>query len=159
MSRVTKAISDAMVEACKAELKEQGIRGENGRRLQAIISAKEHGISEVAKIYNISRETLMRWISKFKQGGSKFFAVAAGRGRRYKLSSERKQEIKDYIEKEGASLTSKQLQFKIKEDFDVDISKATAHRILKELGFSYITARPSHYKKDPILQEEFKKKS
>lgn len=159
MSRVTKAISDAMVEACKAELKEQGIRGENGRRLQAIISAKEHGILEVAKIYNISRETLMRWISKFKQGGSKFFAVAAGRGRRYKLSSEYKLKIKGYIEKEGATLTSKQLQAKIKEDFDVDVSKATAYRVLKELGFSYITARPSHHKQNQALQEEFKKKS
>jgi hypothetical protein len=43
MSRVTKAIDEELVASCKAELKRQGIRGENGRRLQAIISAKEHG--------------------------------------------------------------------------------------------------------------------
>jgi transposase len=84
MSRTTKAISDELLNLCKAELKKKGVRGENGRRLQAIISAKTHGISAVAKIYNISRETLMRWISKVKTGGVKNFAVSAGRGRRSK---------------------------------------------------------------------------
>lgn len=75
MSRVTKAISDEVLKVCQLELKKQGIKGENGRRLQAIISARTHGISQVAKIYNISRETLMRWISKVKHGGAKNFAV------------------------------------------------------------------------------------
>ena len=142
MSRVTKAISDEMVKACKAELRKQGVRGENGRRLQAIISAKQHGISKVAEIYNISRETLMRWIRKFKEGGSKCFAVKAGRGRNPKLTHKHKDEIKKYIEANGATLTSKQLQLKIKEEFGIRVSNVTAYRLLKEMGFSYVTPRP-----------------
>jgi transposase len=159
MGRVSKAISASMLEACKAELKKQGVRGENGRRLQAIISAKEHGISEVAKIYNISRETLMRWIRKFNQGGVDLFAVQSGRGRRYKLSDEQKLMLKEHIELSGSTLTCEQLQHKVREEFDVEISNSTAYRLLKELGFSYMTARPIHHKKEQQSQVEFKKKS
>ena len=159
MTRKTKAIDDKLLSLCQAELKKQGIRGENGRRLQAIISAREHGIKAVAEIYNISRETLMRWIRKFKDGGSPSFAVAKGRGRSSKLSEVQKLEIKDYIEKTGAELSSKKLQSYIEEKFSISISKSTSHRLLQSSGFSYITPRPSHYKKDPQKQEEFKKKS
>ena len=47
--RKTKAVDDQLVELCRHELERQGIRGENGRRLQAIISAKEHGIKQVSR--------------------------------------------------------------------------------------------------------------
>ncbi len=159
MTRKTKAIDDKLLSLCQEELKKQGIRGESGRRIQAIISAREYGIKAVAEIYNISRETLMRWIRKFKDGGSSSFSVAKGRGRSSKLSEMQKLEIKDYIEKTGAELSSKKLQSYIEEKFSISISKSTSHRLLRSLGFSYITPRPSHYKKDPQKQEEFKKKS
>lgn len=159
MTRKTKAIDDELLSLCQAELKKQGVRGENGRRLQAIISAREHGIKAVAEIYNISRETLMRWIRKFKDGGSSLFSVAKGRGRSSKLSEAQKLEIRGYIEKAGAQLSSRKLQIYIEEKFAIYISKSTSHRLLQSLGFSYITSRPIHYKKDPQKQEEFKKKS
>lgn len=158
MSRVTKAISDELLKQCHAELKKQGVRGENGRRLQAIISAKEHGILRVAEIYSISRETLMRWISKFSQGGSESFAVGPGRGRKRKLTDAQQLELRDYVLKKGATLTSKGLGLEVKKRFGVELSIATAHRLLKKFGFSYITPRPSHHKKTPEAQEEFKKK-
>jgi transposase len=159
VSRTTKAINEELVAACKKELSKQGIRGENGRRLQAIISAKEHGIQQVAKVYNISRETLMRWISRFKEEGVKGFAIKAGRGKPSKLNDAQQVEMQGYIELEGRKLTAKKLKHVIKERFAVEISKATAHRLLKKLGFSYITPRPVHYKKDITKQEDFKKKS
>ncbi len=159
MKRRTKAIDDNLVNLCKEELKKEGIRGENGRRLQAIISAKEHGIKAVAEIYNISRETLMRWIRKFKEGGSSSFSVAKGRGRPSKLSEAQQLEIKNYIEKNGAELSSKKVQRYVEEKFGISISETTGYRFLRSSGFSYITPRPSHYKKDPQKQEEFKKKS
>lgn len=157
--RRTKAIDEELVKLCKMELKKQGIRGENGRRLQAIISAKEHGIKRVAEIYNISRETLMRWINKFKNGGSGSFVVAKGRGRPSKLSTEQQNKVKDYIATEGANLSSKKVQNFINQHFKIQLSNATAHRLFKRLGFSYITARPTHYKADELKKERFKKKS
>ncbi len=158
MSRKTQAISDELLKACQLELKKQGRRGENGRRLQAIISAKEHGIQQVARMYNISRETLMRWIRNFKQGGCKAFDVKPGRGRRPKLTDVQKLEVQEYGSQVGATLTSKALQLWIEERFGVELSIPTAHRLLQKLGFSYITPRPSHPKKDPAAQEAFKKK-
>lgn len=159
MARVTKIIDDELVALCEEELKKQGIRGETGRRLQAIISAKKHGIKMVSKIYNISRETMMRWIRKFKEGGSAAFAVEAGRGRKYKLNPDQMEEIRQYVEIEGAQLSSKHLRLFIEERFKITISNATAHRILRGSGFSYITPRPSHHKKELEKQEYFKKKS
>ncbi|WMT84051.1 helix-turn-helix domain-containing protein [Wolbachia endosymbiont of Listronotus oregonensis] len=145
MSRTTKAITEEMVAACKAELKKYGIRGEIGRRLQAIISGKKYGISQVSKIYNISRETLMRWIRKFKHGGSKAFAVQAGRGVKPKLNCEQQEQIRNLIVKEGANLTAKKLQARIKKMFAIKVSESTARRLMKKLGFAYITPRPVPY--------------
>ena len=152
MTRKTKAIDDELFSICQSELKKLGVRGENGRRLQAIISAREHGIKAVSEIYNISRETLMRWIRKFKDGGISSFSVAKGRGRPSKLSKVQKLEIRGYIERAGAQLSSKKLQSYIKEKFSISLSKSTSHRLLQSSGFSYITPRPSHYKKDPQKQ-------
>lgn len=78
----------------------------------------------------------MRWIRKFKDGGSSSFFVAKGRERSSKLSEMQKLEIKDYIEKTGAELSSKKLQSYIKEKFLISISKSTSHRLLQSLGFS-----------------------
>lgn len=157
MSRVTKAISDDMVAACKDELEKHGIGGEIRRKLQAIVSAKKYGILQVSKIYNISRDTLMRWISKFKQGGSKAFAVQAGRGVKPKLNCEQQEQIQNVITEEGANLTAKKLKVIIEEMFSIGVSKSTANRLMHKLSFSYITPRPVHYKQDKEKQEEFKK--
>jgi transposase len=159
MTRKTKAISEELVEACKAELKRLGPSADEGRKLQAIISAQKYGISAVAQIYDISRETMMRWIGKFKKGGSKAFAVEAGRGRPSKLTAEQKQEVEKYIAKEGATLSSNKLQLVIEERYSVKVSSITAYRLLKSSGYSYITPRPSHHKKQQSSQDEFKKKS
>lgn len=160
MTRQTKAISEELLEKCKLELKKSGVKGEAGRRLQAIISAKTHGILKVAEIYNISRTTLMRWIERIEEKEGKTFAlVQPGRGRKSLLNDSQKNQLKKYIEKEGATLSAKKLQHHIDRTFGVKTSHVTAYRLLKELGFSYITPRPKHHKQDKSTQEEFKKKS
>lgn len=159
MSRITKAISEEMVEKCKVELRKYGVRGEIGRRLQAIMSAKKYGVLQVSKIYNVSRETLMRWIRKFKQGGSESFKVQPGRGVKPKLNKKQQEKIGEVIAEEGANLTAKKLQAKIEKTFSIKVSESTARRIMKRLGFAYITPRPVHHKQDKEKQEEFKKKS
>jgi transposase len=157
--RTTKAISDELLEKCKVELKKQGIRGENGRRLQAIISAKEHGITAVAKIYNTTRKTIARWITKFENNGCDAFKVAPGRGGKTKLDHTQKQELMLYIKENGSTLTASKIQIVIAEKFNKNISKTTVYRLLKEFKFSYITPRPIHHKKNTSDQTEAIKKS
>ena len=159
MARTTKAISDELLAQCRQELKALGPSGETGRRLQAIISAKKYGISIVSKIYGISRETFMRWLSKFKEGGTQKFKVAKGRGRRSKLSDTQKVELTELIEQDGFKLTAKKLRLIIEEKYTVTVSNVTAYRMLVNSGFANITPRPKHYKKNEALTEEFKKKS
>jgi transposase len=159
MAGVSKAIDDELVARCKKELKAQGIRGENGKRLQAIISAKEYGITLIAKTTGVARFTLTRWINDFKARGCAAFSIADGRGRPPKLSQQQMQELQKYIQENGATLSSPKLVMIIKDKFDVDVNKSTAYRILKRLDFSYITPRPIHDKKDAALEPAAIKKS
>lgn len=160
MAGRSKAISDELLAECKEKLKEVGIRGEIGRRLQAIISAKTHGISKVAEIYNITRQCLMDWISAFKEEKEKGFKVKAGRGRKRKINTSQREELKKFVEDSGSTLSAKKLKLEIEERYGIVIGVSSAHRLLNELGFVHITGRPKHHKQDkgPKVHEEFKKK-
>lgn len=148
MAGKSKAIGEELYNECKLELKKHGIRGEIGRRLQAIISAKEYGITKVAQIYRITRTTLMKWIERFKEGGVSAFSVRKGRGSKTKLNIQQQEEIRDVIDKEGANLTAKKLRVIIEKMFAIKVSDVTAHRLMRKLSFSYITPRPIHHKQD-----------
>ena len=54
---------------------------------------------------------MISWISKLKNGGSKAFEVKPGRGRRFKLSLDQKNEIKYYILEKGSELSAKNYKF------------------------------------------------
>lgn len=159
MPRKSRAIDDELIKKCHKELKELGVRSEVGRRIQAIISAKTHGITQVCKIFNISRDTMMRWIKSFKEEGASSFAIKPGRGRKNRLSDKQLEKLERFISENGSTLSSQQVRDYIKEEFGINYSISSAHRIMRNLNFSYITPRPSHYKKDPDKQTEFKKKS
>jgi transposase len=158
MSRKSKAISDTLFEQAKKSLKVLGRSGESGRRLQAIISAKSKGISVVAEVYGITRVTLMAWIRNFEADSNKGLAVKTGRGRKRKLPADTDEEIYSMI-KSNPNITIDELKIKIAEKYCINLGRSTVHRLMKKLSFSYITPRPRHYKSNPDLQEEFKKKS
>ena len=61
--------------------------------------------------------------------------------------------------KAKSNITIDELRLKIMKKYDVDLSRSTTHRLMKRLGFSYITPRPRHYKAKEEEQEDFKKKS
>jgi transposase len=158
MTRKSKAISDTLFEHAKECLKELGRSGEAGRRLQAIISAKSKGISAVAEVYGITRVTLMAWIRSFEADATNGLAIKDGRGRKRTLSPETEEEIRSVI-KENPNITIDELKITIARKYGITLGRSTVHRLMKKLSFSYITPRPRHYKSNPDLQEEFKKKS
>lgn len=158
MARQSKAISDDLYTHAKESLKEAGRNGEVGRRLQAIISAKKYGITAVAKIYSITRATLMSWIRNFEKESMQGLSIKPGRGRKSKISPEIKEDIREMI-KTNPNITIDHLKLKVMEEHSINIGRSTTHRLMKRLSFSYITPRPRHYKSDKIAQENFKKKS
>lgn len=158
MARKSNAISENLYERAKESLKKAGRSGELGRRLQAIISAKVHGITAVAKVYNITRSTLMSWIRSFEKESTRGLIIKPGRGRKSKIGPEIEENVRLMI-KANPNITIDQVRLKVMEKYDINVGRSTIHRLMKKLLFSYITPRPRHYKSDQGLQEEFKKKS
>lgn len=158
MARQSKAISDELYEQAKRNLKKLGRNGEAGRRLQAILSAKVHGIKTVAAVYDITRATLMSWIKNFQEKSLKGLSIKAGRGRLPFVSAQLQEDIRVFV-KENPTITLRELKHHLTEKYSISISLATAHRLMKKLSFSYITPRPTHHKSNKIAEEQFKKKS
>ena len=154
----SKAISDTLYEQARANLKKVGRGSKAGHQLQAIISAKRYGITEVARIYDITRATLMNWIRRFEKESTEGLRIKPGRGPKPKMSSEIEEDVRAII-KANPRITIDQLRLKVMEKQGIKVGRSTIHRLMKKLSFSYITPRPRHYKSDKDQQEEFKKKS
>jgi transposase len=102
--------------------------------------------------------TLNNWIKAFKASGSIALASQPKKPKNSKLSEENIQKIEEWIQV-NSSITLRELRLKIIDELGVSVSTTTVHRVIQKLKFSYITPRPRHYKQDPLLQAEFKKKS
>jgi transposase len=157
MGCVSKLLDDSVVEVAKKSLKTRGKSALLARKLQAVIAAKEHGISQVALIYGISRTTLTSWIKHIKSGELNKLEAPPERKRKNKLGDEQRQKIAKWIE-EDSQLTIMEVKLKIEKEFELIIGKSTVHRELKKMGLSYITPRPKHFKQDETQVAEFKKK-
>jgi transposase len=159
MSGISKVISESLYNKAIDALKEVARSGDVSRKLQAIKSAKEHGISVVASVFDISRVSLMSWIKAFSKSGIDGLKLQEGRGRKHILSDIEIEQVKKWYDSDS-NLTIKATKLKIEELFSKKLSMGATHNLIKKkLGLSYITPRPSHYKKDESSHEEFKKKS
>lgn len=158
MKNKSKLLDQEVVEIATKELKKLGNYGYVSKKLSAVIAASKHSITEVAKVYNISRNTLGSWIKHIKSTGIENLKAPATRRRKQKIDEDKLKEIKDIIEV-NPNITIAALKVKIEETCGIVIGKSTVHRIMHKLNYSYITPRPKHYKQNPSLVEEFKKKS
>ena len=158
MSGVSKAISDKLYNKVVEELRICGRQGDVSRKLQAIKSAKVHGITLVAKIYGVSRLSIMNWIKGFESMGAEGLKIKEGRGRKSIVIPEEEEVIRNWLEQDN-TITIKALKLKIEQEFGKRIAKTATHDLIKKLDFSYITPRPKHYKQVEEKQVEFKKKS
>lgn len=158
MSGVSRAVSATLYEKVIKSLQEVRKSGDVSRKLQAIKSAKECGITIVSKVFGVSRVTLMSWISNFEKQGIDGLKLKAGRGRKSILSEQEKSVVKAWLSNDN-TLTIKAIKIKIAETFEKNLSLSTTYLIMKELSFSYITPRPKHHKQDKSLHVKFKKKS
>ena len=157
MVGVSKAVTEEIVDIAKQQLKELGKDSQASRKLQAVISAKDHGITKVADVFNITRATLHSWIRRVQENNVARLSVATGRGPKKKLSTEQIKIVEGWI-KQNSSLTIDEVREKIRIELNISIARTTTYRVIKLLNFSYITPRPKHYKSAPKKQEEFKKK-
>jgi transposase len=158
MSGVSKAISEELLDAVEKALSVSIKQGDVSRKLQAIKSAKKHGIKLVADVFDVSRVSILQWVKSFAANGVEGLKLKVGRGRNSILSDAEKAKVREWID-EDCNVTIKEIQLRIEAVFNKTLKKSAAYNLMKSLGFSYITPRPSHYKQDKTRVEEFKKKS
>ena len=158
MARASKLLTKEVIEFAELHLKDLGKSGAVAVKLRAIIAADEYGITQVAKIFGTTKATLISWIKVVREGSLELLTVQTGRGRKHPITSEHDGVIRKWIE-EDSQITIDKLRQKIISELGLNISRSSVHRIMKELKFSYITARPRHYKQDVASFSEAKKKS
>jgi len=158
MAGISRLLDESSEQKANQALKSLGNNGEVANKLRAIIATKNHSVSMVADIFNVTRATLTKWIKAFVQSDYLALAPKSKTPRRPKLNAEQMQRVEEWVAG-TSSITIRILREKILREFKVTLSMATAHRIMQRLKFAYITPRPRHHKQDPLLQVEFKKKS
>jgi len=157
MACVSKLVDDQVIEYAQILLRKIGKDALLGRKLQAVISAKKHGISKVAEVYDISRTTLTNWIKHLRDGAVEKLKAPVERKRKSRLNDQQRMQIKGWID-EDSQLTINQVHQRIKDQFEIKIGRSTVHREMQKLGLSYITPRPKHFKQKATQVDEFKKK-
>lgn len=157
MTSTSKLLDQLVVEKAKMALKKMGKSALCARKLEAVLSAKEHGITQVAKVYGVTRTTLTSWIKLIKSDKIERLNAPPERKRKSKLNDEQKEQILKWI-KDNSQLTIKAIVIQIEQVFGINVSKSTVHREIQNLGYSYIKPRPKHFKQDPNKVSEFKKK-
>lgn len=157
MPATSKLLDDSLVLQAEEGLKKLGKSAIISRKLQAIISAKTHGISKVAAIYNVTNKTLTFWIKSLKNGSLADLSPKSKATRTLLIDDKCHKIVQKWLNKDS-SLTIKKVRLRIEKEMGIVASKSTVHRLMKKLGFAHITARSMHYKQDKIKLEVFKKK-
>ena len=136
------------------------------RRLLALAAIRDGmNRTEAARVGGMDRQTLRDWVHAFNDHGVDGLVNATSPGRPCKLTAAQKAEIKAFVEagpdrdKDHVVRWRRvDLALLAKDRFDVTVDPDTIGRLLRDLGFSHISARPRHpeQKADAILT--FKKR-
>lgn len=138
-----------------------------GRRLLALAAVRE-GMSrgEAAKIGAMDRQTLRDWVHRFNAEGPEGLANRSAPGRACWLSPDQMRELAEIVETGPDSETDGvvrwrriDLQRVIEDRFGVVYAERSISRLLAELGFVHISARPQHPAQSPKVIEAYKKTS
>jgi len=118
--------------------------------------------AEVARMLNISRRVVNDWVANYLNKGISGLKSKKQTGRPSYLNEQEKQTLNLYIKAqsqsdEGGRLTGECIQAYISANFDVNYHPNAIYKLLKSLGFSWITSRSRHPKQSEKIQETFKK--
>lgn len=138
---------------------------DQARRLLALAAVYE-GMDRAAaaRIGGMDRQTLRDWVHRFNERGPAGLINTKSSGRPSKLSPEQKEELGRLVEAGPDPQADGVVRWRcvdlrrvLGERFAVDLSEASIGRVLKELGYSHISARPLHPAQDPQAIAAFKK--
>ena len=116
---------------------------------------------EVAEILGISKSKVSYWTRRYNETGC--LEDKPRGGRPTSLTEEKLQEMKEKIKEtvleqnDRAGLSSKEILVFIKKETGRAYTIRHVERLLHKMGFSLITPRVNHIKKDVEAQEKFRK--
>ena len=137
------------------------------RRLLSLAAVAD-GMSreDAARVGGMDRQTLRDWVHRFNAAGPGGLKDAWWSGPEPRLSPTQKAELAQIVETgpdpavDGVVRWRRvDLQKVIKERFGVDYHERYVGTLLKELGFSHMSARPRHPAQDAAIVEAYKKTS
>ena len=137
------------------------------RRLLSLAAVLD-GMSreDAARLGGMDRQTLRDWVHRFNSTGPDGLKDAWWSGPEPRRSPEQKAELVQIVETgpdpaiDGVVRWRRvDLQKLIRERFGVDYHERYVSTLLKELGFSHMSARPRHPAQDGRILEAFKKTS
>ena len=137
------------------------------RRLLALAAVAEgRSRAEAAALGGMDRQTLRDWVHRFNAQGAEGLLDRKLGGRPAKLTASQKSELAEIVvagpDRPGTGLVRWRrvdLKAEIEARFGVVYHERTVSRLLHELGFSHLSARPRHAGQKPEVLEAFKKTS
>jgi transposase len=137
------------------------------RRLLALAAVAEGSSrAEAAEIGGMDRQTLRDWVHRFNGEGPEGLLDRKTDGPRPKLTSEQRAELAMIVEagpdrQETGLVRWRRVDLKtvIEDRFGVVYHERSVSRLLHELGFSHLSARPRHPAQKAEVLEDFKKTS
>ena len=139
--------------------------GAQVRRLLALAAVYD-GMSrtEAAKVGGMDRQTLRDWVHRFNEQGPAGLVNRKAPGATRKLAAAQLAELAEIVEcgpepeTDGVVRWRRiDLQAVIERRFGVCYHERSVSRLLHELGFSHVSARPQHPEQDAAALEAFKK--
>lgn len=121
-------------------------------------------ISELMKIFKVSRNTIYNWFNLWESSSLVGLYNQPGRGKNKTFDSAQEQQIKDWVKTTPKNLDK--VQEKIKKQWEIKVSKKTIKRVIKsiKMGWHRIKIKvggepcPGFYKRKVEELEELKRK-
>jgi transposase len=120
--------------------------------------------SDAARVGGMDRQTLRDWVHRFNEAGPEGLKEAWYGGPEPRLSPDQKAELAAIVEAGPAPeidgvVRWRRLDLKrvIEERFGVAYHERYVGKLLKQLGFSHVSARPRHPAQDGEIIEAYKK--
>ena len=136
------------------------IRNERGRRvLERLIFIRSlydgEGVAKAAGKLGRSKVAGYEWLKRWNGGSLEKLKPAFGGGRPPKLSSDKKEKLKQKLQ-ERCDWTTREVNRLVEEEFGVNYSLRNLRRILRSLKMRYAKPYPRDYRRPPDAENRLK---